>query len=801
MSDLYSVIPSLTPSVDDVTAAELLAKQILEAKFPDLDLREGTGLRDLVLRPTAYAMALLKAANDYYFANNTLRGVNDSTDTEIVDDILSNWFVTRHTGNQAIISARLYFAVQKNITVPSSTYFSTDNTLRFFPTSTLTFPANALSYDSYQNEWYLDVELIAEQAGSSYNIGEGSLLYFTNFDPYFLHADINFLSIEATDPETNSQFISRSKSAVSTRNLINNPSVVSNLQESFNTLTRIVPVGMGDSDMIRDQIKVVFDPETPRLLTALSRSGTVATATLFEHKFEVGQIINIVGANPVGFNGQFSITAKDLNTFQFTVSSGLGAVTTLPTVQSTTSPCLVHTGGKVDVYCGDTVSSNIIQLTTDSDGVAVLTGPIYSFSRSPITGGSSNDSIPASTTISTNSVALDTTAKLLHVSCPTPHTLTNGALVQVSGVSQSQTITSLSCVNLVVTAVCAGHGLTTGTSVTVSGVIPSTYNGTFIITVIDANTFTYSVSINILQTGTGGSMRILNPVVDGTFAIIYTGTSTFDISMPGAWSIGTVSTGSTQITYSVPYTTTNPYLQTVSITSLTGTGTTATATLMNHGFVANRYITIAGATPSYYNGTWKITNVLSSSQFTFNISSTILSAASGTITGTYVTPWYDYGFSDNQTLRINFGPGFPNSTASFQTQYFTNVDSVQQYLESPNNHVLCGDYLARGFNLYVLDLDIVVYNSAAPSSGAAHVAAQGYLDTLAAGGSFILSDLVSALTASGISNIQTPLGVSYTYFHRDLVNPITGAVVDYLDPLDKTSVFILGNITTSTLGI
>ena len=85
MSNLYSVIPSLTPNAQEVIEAELLAKQILEAEFPDLDLREGTGLRDLILRPTAYAMALLRKSTDYYFAQNTIKGVNDTTDTEIVD--------------------------------------------------------------------------------------------------------------------------------------------------------------------------------------------------------------------------------------------------------------------------------------------------------------------------------------------------------------------------------------------------------------------------------------------------------------------------------------------------------------------------------------------------------------------------------------------------------------------------------------------------------------------------------------------------------------------------------------------
>ena len=264
MSDLYSVFPALVPSASEIMAAELLVKQVLEAKYPDLDLREGTGLRDLVLRPNAYALALQKKANDYYFATNTLSGVNDTTDETIINDILSNWFMSRHTGVSAVISARLYFAVQKNVTVPVSTFFSTDNVLRFFPSTTQTFPVGSFTYDAYQNEWYVDVQLVAAAAGTNYNIGSGSLLYFTNFDPYFLHAEISYLSQSATDPETNLQFITRSASAISTRNLINIPSVASNLQTNFNTLKRLVTVGMGDSDMIRDQIKVLIDPEDPR---------------------------------------------------------------------------------------------------------------------------------------------------------------------------------------------------------------------------------------------------------------------------------------------------------------------------------------------------------------------------------------------------------------------------------------------------------------------------------------------------------------------------------------------------------
>jgi hypothetical protein len=70
--DLYNVLDGLTVSQNDVTEAELLTQQILQAQYPDLDLRSGTGLADLTIRPSALALATVRAALNYYFANNTI---------------------------------------------------------------------------------------------------------------------------------------------------------------------------------------------------------------------------------------------------------------------------------------------------------------------------------------------------------------------------------------------------------------------------------------------------------------------------------------------------------------------------------------------------------------------------------------------------------------------------------------------------------------------------------------------------------------------------------------------------------
>lgn len=71
------------------------------------------------------------------------------------------------------------------------------------------------------------------------------------------------------------------------------------------------------------------------------------------------------------------------------------------------------------------------------------------------------------------------------------------------------------------------------------------------------------------------------------------------------------------------------------LTSLTSSGTTATATKSSHGFSTGNRITIAGATPTTYNGIYVIT-VTGANTFTYTIATTATSPATGTITATRV---------------------------------------------------------------------------------------------------------------------------------------------------------------------
>lgn len=256
MASLYEVMQGVQLTADDLVEAESFVVQVLQAKYPDMDLRDGTAARDLVVRPGATLVAMVDRALDLIKANDRVSEIDDTTSEEFVNKLMSNWFMERQTGELSTLSARLYFAKPKLVVIPSSVFFSPDNTLKFYPSTSVSKTASSFSLDSASGEYYFDIDLVSGDTGTEYNISQGSLLYYNNFDPYFLRAEINYLASPSTAPETNLEFLARSKNAISTRNLINAPSITERITATFTDVSDITVVGHGDPLMHRDSVTI-----------------------------------------------------------------------------------------------------------------------------------------------------------------------------------------------------------------------------------------------------------------------------------------------------------------------------------------------------------------------------------------------------------------------------------------------------------------------------------------------------------------------------------------------------------------
>lgn len=260
MASFLDTLQDIVVTKEDIIQSEEFAKKYLSALFPDLDLRDNVALADLVIRPSAVLIAMIDKGLNSYFSSNSLAGVTDDTPEDAVDRLLSNLFIERLTGTSAIIRVRLYFLVgDRGIFVSVNNTFSVDNENQFRPIVDTYIASSELTYDGTKDEWYYDIDMISLQQTEASNLDSGDLIYHTQVDPYFVQATVLYLSSKAITPESNTAAIARSNTAVSTRNLINVPSIQSAITTVFNMFNYIVSIGMGDVEMKRDLIHVL-DP-------------------------------------------------------------------------------------------------------------------------------------------------------------------------------------------------------------------------------------------------------------------------------------------------------------------------------------------------------------------------------------------------------------------------------------------------------------------------------------------------------------------------------------------------------------
>ena len=214
----------------------------------------------------------------------------------------------------------------------------------------------------------------------------------------------------------------------------------------------------------------------------------------------------------------------------------------------------------------------------------------------------------------------------------------------ISGAVTSKTISSITRSGTTATLTTStAHGLITGAVVVISGATSSVYNGTYTITVTGSTTFTY-----VMASDPGGSASVVGSYVVTNF--IYA-----DITNTTAYQIS----------------------------SITRSGTTATLTTSTaHGLVTGSSITVSGASPSQYNGTYTIT-VTSATTLTYTMASD--PGSSATANGSYIVnntailgsgllpPFYELG-------------GTPSTTSG---QYTFNVSQMKGYLGNGSTAPQC----------------------------------------------------------------------------------------------------------------
>ncbi|MBI3374204.1 MAG: hypothetical protein HY017_20970 [Betaproteobacteria bacterium] len=197
-----------------------------------------------------------------------------------------------------------------------------------------------------------------------------------------------------------------------------------------------------------------------------------------------------------------------------------------------------------------------------------------------------------------------------------------------------------SVTSVTATATVSGHGFVSGvTSVTIAGAVPTAFNRTGTVTVVDSDHFTYSISTaqgaaTTLGTAAGNTNVARATVTAHGFStgnlVTVTGATPTDYNVTG-----TTLTKIDNDTFTYPVTNT-PSTASGTITATVGATTTVTATAPGHGFTVTSTPTgsviIAGANPGDYNGTFALTNVPDANTFKYSTTTALGGNTSTSVT-------------------------------------------------------------------------------------------------------------------------------------------------------------------------
>lgn len=251
----------------DLRDAESFLVQFQTEQIPEANLQDGGAVRDFLIKGFAAMYAYLRGEADSITAKQSLLRIKEelTDDIEIsqaVDELLSNWFITRKTGRYSYTTARLHFLQKRAQSIPlSSRFWRTNSAIFYLDATTDPYVISesqllpVFGTDGSLIDYVVDVPLRAAKQGIGYNIEPGNFVkvQVAGGLPYFSYAENVEASSGGKDVETTEEVLERADTAISVRNLVNNRSCDSVLQENFPIIDDTLTVGMGEVEMVRDR--------------------------------------------------------------------------------------------------------------------------------------------------------------------------------------------------------------------------------------------------------------------------------------------------------------------------------------------------------------------------------------------------------------------------------------------------------------------------------------------------------------------------------------------------------------------
>ncbi len=395
----------------------------LNQEFPELAVREGDALTDLLIKPLVLLLEPIVRENARIKQSLSFRSPELLT-TEEAADLGGNLFSEIATGDLARGTARVYFTTPQNASIGPSNYCRDKLGQRFFPDSTQSIRADEMILNAEGTRYYFDFTVVAEEAGESYNIEPGTLVSIQGV-PSAVQVTNKRRFRFGAPAETAIEFTDRAKQELSERSLVTERGISAVLPKAFPDITRLAVVGFRDPEMQRDvltggglgpiiaagvaatpisdgegrlrsrRVSVPSTESAPGFTTTIGPAGTVKgwTLTLFKglpsgsvpsvRDYAIRAVVNDTTLD-LAEQLLDVTTASAFTTGTWLLRRNVLELSGIPggivfpegtTGKTTVVPGEVHIGGCTDVYLrGTELDSATLAVTNLTDAKPVLSG-------------------------------------------------------------------------------------------------------------------------------------------------------------------------------------------------------------------------------------------------------------------------------------------------------------------------------------------------------------------------------------------------------------------------------------------
>ena len=250
---------------DDVNQVlDRLAGQLQEMN-PAIDLKRGV-FKDTVAYFHAVLETAIRTNLERYQSARSLQQIQADpslADDGIVNEVLSNWGITRRIGTKAVGSVTIELDSARTITVPAGFLFEADGkryeTVVSFVSRTnigqVATVNDRLLIQLNNGNWAFTVEVEAAEVGLEYKLNAGDLIIPNRSLVSYVTSYATSTFSDGTNTETNADLIDELQLGISAKTLSNRTNMRSWLRSipSYGSVTNQSIVGYGDPEMLRDK--------------------------------------------------------------------------------------------------------------------------------------------------------------------------------------------------------------------------------------------------------------------------------------------------------------------------------------------------------------------------------------------------------------------------------------------------------------------------------------------------------------------------------------------------------------------